>query len=213
VAFSPDGERLLTTCAGYTHRFEMRANGTSSGSSTVNDVIGRVWDVGTGKEVVALAWGPLPGTPARHEFNLGPLSIRFQTTGIEDKLGFVRTARFSPDGKTVLTAGVVGCSMGWGEERHPTAWDVSTGKPRVAFKGEQYRDVLTAAVSPDGKLVAAAGKEGVVRVWDAATGKEAGNFRGHAKLVRTVAFSPDGTRLVTASDDGTSRVWTVPGKR
>lgn len=213
VAFSPDGSRLLTTCAGYTHQFELRANGTSGGSSTVHDVVGRVWDVGTGKEVVALAWGPLPGTPARREFNLGPLSIRFETTGIEDKLGFVRTAAFGPDGMTILTAGVVGCSSGWGDERHPTTWDVSTGRPRVRFKGEKFQDVLTAAVSPDGKLVAAAGKEGAVRVWDATTGKEAGSLRGHTQRVRSVAFSPDGTRLVTASDDGTSRVWTAPGKR
>ena len=69
--------------------------------------------------------------------------------------------------------------------------------------------VLAAAFSPDGKCVATAGKDGVIRVWDAATGKERLTLRGHTKLVRTVAFSPAGDRLLTASDDGTAGVWDV----
>ncbi len=203
VTFSPDGLRLLTQCAGYTHRFEITPNGTSGGGSGVTDAIARVWDVKTGEQVQELTWGG----SARRGITLGLLGVHVGT-GIGDKLGFVRTASFSPDGKGILTAGTVGSSSG-GDERHPTVWTVADGKRGVAFKGETFRDVLAAAFSPDGKYVATAGKDGVIRVWDAATGKERLTLRGHTKLVRAVAFSPDGNRLLTASDDGTAGVWDV----
>jgi len=44
-------------------------------------------------------------------------------------------------------------------------------------------------------------------VWDAATGEEIVELRGHRSFVWSVAFSPDGTRLVSGSGDGTVRVW------
>src|SRR5436190_2069799 len=67
--------------------------------------------------------------------------------------------------------------------------------------------------SPDGKLFATGGKDQLVHLWDAATGKEIRRLAGHQNWVDTLAFSPDGRLLASGSGDQTIRLWeTATGK-
>jgi WD40 repeat protein len=57
--------------------------------------------------------------------------------------------------------------------------------------------VYDASASPDGGRIATATEDGVVRIWNAATGAELQSLR-HGRRARQAVFSPDGRRLASA---------------
>lgn len=68
-------------------------------------------------------------------------------------------------------------------------------------------EVFSVAYSPDGTALASAGKDGTVRIWNAATGDSMHVLREHTSEVTCVAFSPIGNWLASGSEDDTVRVW------
>jgi RNA polymerase sigma factor (sigma-70 family) len=74
----------------------------------------------------------------------------------------------------------------------------------------RHSDLVTAvAYAPDGKLIASAGQDRVIRLWHPATGKEAARLPGHKDFVYGLAFSPDGKTLASAGRDATVLLWDV----
>jgi WD40 repeat protein len=51
--------------------------------------------------------------------------------------------------------------------------------------------------------------DGSIRVWDARSGQQQLELRGHAGLVSNVSFSPDGHWLASYGAEGTVRVWAL----
>src|SRR5262249_45366292 len=69
------------------------------------------------------------------------------------------------------------------------------------------RQISSVVFSPDGKVLATGASDGLVRLWEVATGKPILTPRGHEGLCRRVAFAPDGNTVVTGGADGTVRLW------
>jgi len=71
--------------------------------------------------------------------------------------------------------------------------------------------VQAMAVSPDGALIATAGTDKVVRLWNAQTLEEVLSWQAHDEPVNTLAFSTDGTMLATGprlqGDGVIAKVW------
>ncbi len=85
--------------------------------------------------------------------------------------------------------------------------EVATGKD--VWAEQQQTGIHAVAFSADGKRLASGHRDGTVRLWEAATGKELATFRGHRDEVRAVAFAPEGGLLASASNDTTVVVWAV----
>jgi WD40 repeat protein len=68
-------------------------------------------------------------------------------------------------------------------------------------------------VAPDGRLVAAVGREVAIRLWDGTTGRPRLPLAGHRGGTLAAGFSPDGKRLATGGRDSTMRIWDISSRK
>ena len=113
-------------------------------------------------------------------------------------------ARFSPDGKHIVSAG---------SNRTLWLWDVERGTS-VGSIHRLEGDILCMACSPDGTVVAVGASDSYASLWKVS---ERGiGFISRLLLkgpVGDICFSPDGSRLLIASQDGTARVCDITSRR
>ena len=73
--------------------------------------------------------------------------------------------------------------------------------------------MLQVCFHPDGSLVASAGLDAVVRLWDVRTGRAVQTFQGHVKQILGLDCSPNGVLLASGSDDHSVRLWDLRKKK
>lgn len=113
----------------------------------------------------------------------------------------VRALAFSPDGARVA------CGTGVGVSLHR----VADGSEERVFT-DRMQQVETVAFTADGQMLAAAGDDRVIRVWQATDGVLLRRLAGHGNTIRSVGFSPDGSRLASGALDRTLRMWSNTGQ-
>jgi WD40 repeat protein len=113
----------------------------------------------------------------------------------------VRDVAFSPDGKTLVTAG--GTLNGPGEAR---MWDVATGKEQQWFNLGPP-SVEAVAYSPDGEKVALGSWDGLIHIYATATRAQVAMWLAHRERVLGLAFAPDGKTLASSGLDQTTSLW------
>lgn len=118
--------------------------------------------------------------------------------------GKVTSIQFNRDGMRLAAAtGIAGISGS------ALIWNLDEPGTKLILEGGHRDLVYAVRWSPDGKLLATAGYDSLIVLWDAQSGKQLRTFSGHNGAVFDVAFSPDGTLLASASGDQTIKVWLV----
>ena len=68
-------------------------------------------------------------------------------------------------------------------------------------------EVSSVAFSSDGSMLASAGLDGTVQLWDIETGARIRLLTRRFAWIDSVAFSPDGRTLASGDGDGTVQLW------
>ena len=114
----------------------------------------------------------------------------------------VNSAKFSPDGKSLLTTS---------NDDTATLWSVTTGKKIKALKHQS--NVHNAVFGHNGKKIVTISEDNIVSLWSTASGNLEWSVKEPAKIV-SILFSPDAKSVLTALIDGSVSIWSVSsGKR
>lgn len=202
LAFSPDAKLLAA------------AGGLEGRSGEV-----RIWDVaarqlaktlqGHADSIYAVAFSPDGKWLATGSYDklilLWDAASGEAVKTLKDHVDAVFDLQFGP----AVGGSGVGLLVSVAADRSIKLWDLETGKPRVTLSDPLDAE-LTVALSPDGKRLAAAGRDKTLRTWslEAAEGPALLKaMTGHEDAILRLVYSPDGKTLVSSSADRSLKVW------
>jgi mono/diheme cytochrome c family protein len=162
--------------------------------------------------ITALAFSPdgsEVATAGYHEVNLWTTADGLLNRRVRPLAERVYDIAFSADGKWLATA-----SGDPGQYGSVKLWlaEPNGGGKAVRDLAEGSDSFFAVAFSHDNTLIAAAGADRAIRIWEVESGKERAVIEDHADWIFDLAFSPDGKRLASASRDKTAKVFDVAKK-
>ncbi|HVO42117.1 MAG TPA: TIR domain-containing protein, partial [Aggregatilineales bacterium] len=208
VAFTPDGQGVLTASYDGTARLWDRVSGkqlqifgtppppTKEGEDPQRLVIYAVAVSPDGKMILT---GDETGAATLWDRASGQLIRKLVLDPSVKYGGDVMAVAFSPDGRFALTG-----SAGDGAV---TLFDVGTGQ--LVQKYEGHTDYVTGvAFSPDGNTIVSSSGDRTIRIWETQTGKQLERF-DNSDIVFAVAFSPDGRYIASGNGDNQAHLFLI----
>ncbi len=200
LALSPDARRLAVGCGSEVVLYDVTGKAPSvvaRASASPDPVQSVAWSQ-DGKRIATGAFRRIVF------WNCETLTREREiASGLGDR---ITALQFLPDGKQLLAAdGRVS------EEGMVRVLEVESGTISASWlaHGDTIFDL---ALSHDGKLLATAGGDKLVKIWDAATHKEIAKLEGHTAQVLAVAFDEKGTQLISGGADQELKLWDVKTK-
>jgi WD40 repeat protein len=192
VAFRPDGGRMAS--ASFDHTIKIWDVDASRVERTFIGHQDKVLALAYSADGRQLASAGLDGTVRLWDTSTGRAGVC-----LTSRNACVQGIAFTPDCRRLIACGEAGVAE---------IWKTTEGVLERTIGIEPERMPLyAAAVSTDGRLLALAGLDGRIRLYDFATGQPRCSLNGHADAVYSLAFAPDGATLVSGSVDQTVRCW------
>jgi len=110
--------------------------------------------------------------------------------------GVILSVAFDQDAKTVFVST---------HDSVVTRWEFASLSPMETY----WQRVLAKrlALSADSTVLATAGNDNLIRIWDVDSGREIHALRGHTASISQLALSADGETLVSVEEDHEVKVW------
>jgi WD40 repeat protein len=210
VIFSPDGKRLASgstdlsvriwdtasqrtiyTLTGHTDLIgglAWSSDGTQLATAARDGSV-RLWDTTTGQ--------PIEGFTFQTPINANdPQKNRYWATGLV----------WTPDGKSLF----VGATNGL-----VTMLNAQTGQVVRTLSGHtSWITIRGLQLSTDGTVLYSAGLDGLICVWDVASGTQKATYNQHQLSIFGISLEPDGNRLVSTSDqEGRLLIWDMASQQ
>ncbi|XP_042454142.1 transducin beta-like protein 2 isoform X1 [Zingiber officinale] len=232
VSFSSDGRNLATSCSdGAIRVFRIDdASSKSFKSLRINLPAGAhptaiAFSDGSSSVVVAAQMllgsslflyadvAAKPSGDGNQQAKLPLPEIKWEHRKIHDQSSVINLSTASAtygsaDGSTIIAS----CS----EDTSIKLWHGKSGKELGVVDTNQLKNNM-AALSQNGRFLAAAAFTADVKVWEIVYSKDASvkevskvmQLKGHKSAVTCLCFTPDSEKIITASKDGSVRIWNI----
>jgi len=191
-----------------------------------NDAVARLWDIDTGENIETMVGGTFTVPAIAFSPDGRVLAVvngdvvRLREIGAESIVGSflsetpLYSIAFSPEGD-MLAVGDIDNQIRLWDPDEAFRTGVEQYPEPIRLSGHNGADGTFSALiwdldfNPMGELLASAGGDGTIRLWDIANGESLITLTGFERGVTCVGFSPDGRILASGSLDGTLRLWGI----
>jgi WD40 repeat protein len=209
LAYAPDGRMLAAVAAGRKDKTVILWDPTDGRQIAVlqghPNKISALAFAPDGRTLAVASGEPIYQFNKAHDLRLWEVATRQVRGTLPTPGGAVTALAYSPDGKLLAgsfaDSGSAPAQVGgflWTVQGGTVLWDVAEAKQVRTFSGHK-NFVWAVGFSPDGRTLATAGHDGLVKLWDPAGGEERATLKGHTGPVHALAFARDNTLLITAS--------------